>query len=109
MKKIISLILAMFAMSACSTSTVKVLDANWTSMKHAMPPASNQKLVLVSKVQSEYCLDSWGGSGSFGLMDEAVKKAETQYEIDYIKYPAFTQSVGKSCVQVSGEGYRVTR
>jgi hypothetical protein len=109
MKKIVSLFIMTVAMSACSTQTVKVLDANWTSMKHPMPPAPNQQLVLVSKIQTEYCLASFGPSGFFGLMDEAVKKAETQYEIDYIKYPAFTQSVGKSCVQVSGEGYRVTR
>jgi hypothetical protein len=107
MKKLISLALMMFAVSACGTRNVKVLDANWTSMKHPMPPSANQKLVHVSKVQTEYCLESW--SGSFGLMDEAVKKAETQYEIDYIKYPAFSQTVGKSCVQISGEGYRVVR
>lgn len=108
MKKMISLVLVMFAMSACGTRNVKVLDANWTSMKHSMPPAPNQQLTRVSNIQTEYCLDTWT-SGSFGLMDEAVKKAESEFGIDYIKYPAFTQSVGKSCVQLSGEGYRVAR
>ena len=107
MKKMIALSLLALTMSACGTRNVKVLDANWTSMKHAMPPAPNQQLMRVSKIQTEFCLESW--SGNYGLMDEAVKKAEAQYEIDYIKYPAFTQSIGKSCVQVAGEGYRIVK
>jgi hypothetical protein len=71
-----------------------------------MPPSSKDKLVKVINVAEEYCVKSW--SGSYGMMDEAVKQAEAKNQIDYIKYPSFTQTQGTSCVQVSGEGYRVT-
>ncbi len=107
MKKLILLLALPLSLGACAARTVKVLDGSWTSMKHPMPPAPSEKLTRVSNVETEFCLSSW--SGSFGLMDEAVKKAEAQYEIDYIKYPAFTQTIGQSCVQVSGEGYRIVK
>lgn len=107
MRNLILMCLVMLSLSACASRTVKLLDANWTSMKHSMPPGPKDKLEKVSNISTEYCLESW--SGSYGLMDEAVKKAEASYQIDYIKYPSFTQSIGKSCVQVSGEGYRVAR
>lgn len=71
-----------------------------------MPPSAEDKLTKVGNVSEEYCLKSW--SGSFGLMDEAVKLAESKNQIDYIKFPSFTRTEGQSCVQVSGEGYRVT-
>jgi hypothetical protein len=101
------LISLMFLASACATRTVKVVDATWVSMKNSMPPGSHDKLTKVADLSEEYCLDSW--TGDYGLMDEVVKKTEANYNIDYIKYPAFTKSVGKSCVQLSGEGYRITR
>lgn len=102
----IQMILFSLMMTACASRTVKVLDATWVSMKNPMPPSTSAKLVKVGKVSEEYCLKAW--SGSFGLMDEAVKQAESKNQIDYIKYPSFTKSEGSSCVQVSGEGYRVT-
>ncbi|WP_413287721.1 hypothetical protein [Bdellovibrio sp. HCB337] len=76
-------------------------------MKYTMPPSPKENLVRVSNVSEEYCLESW--SGTYGLMDEVVKKVETKYQIDYVKYPSFTQSIGKQCVQLSGEGYRVAK
>ncbi len=107
MKKLLILIAAFSFLSACAGRTVKLVDATWVSMKNSMPPSSTDKLVKVVNVAEEYCLNSW--SGSFGLMDEAVKKAESKNQLDYIKYPSFTMTEGSQCVQVSGEGYRVTR
>lgn len=107
MKKFFLILPIFVLLTACAGRTVKVLDANWTSMKHAMPPAPGDKLTRIAKIQTEYCLNAW--SGSYGLMDEAVKKAELDYDIDYVKYPAFTQTIGQACVQLSGEGYRVVR
>lgn len=104
--KISYLFLITLMLSACASRTVKVLDATWTSMKHPMPPSSKEKLIKVNNVAEEYCLKAW--SGSFGLMDEAVKQAEAKNQIDYIKYPSFTMTEGTSCVQVSGEGYRIS-
>src|SRR5437868_2646629 len=107
MKKYAMMIVMMLAVSGCATRTVKLLDASWVSMKNNMPPSPKENLVRVSNVSEEFCMDSW--SGSYGLMDEVVKKVEAKNQIDYIKYPSFTQSLGRSCVQVSGEGYRVAR
>lgn len=106
MKNQYMIVVACWMLTACASRTVKLLDANWTSMKHSMPPSAKEKLVKVGNVNEEYCLKAW--SGSFGLMDEAVKLAESKNQIDYIRYPSFTHTQGTSCVQVSGEGYRVT-
>ena len=107
MKNLVLMMFVILGLTACSGRTVKLLDANWVSMRHAMPPAPKDNIVRVSNVSEEFCLDSW--SGSYGLMDEVVKKVETKYEIDYVKYPSFTQTFGTFCVQLSGEGYRVAR
>lgn len=107
MKNLILVLFVMFSMSACSSKTVKLLDASWVSMKNTMPPSPKDNLVRVSAVSEEYCMESW--SGTYGLMDEVVKKVEAKYQVDYIKYPSFTQTFGQHCVQVSGEGYRVAR
>lgn len=108
MKKIISLFAIVFMLSACASRSIKILDAEWTSMKHKSPPSTAQKLSPVRAVSINYCVDSW--SGNYGLMDEAVIKAEAQYDLDYIKNPAFTQTQGKpNCMQLSGEGYRIAR
>jgi hypothetical protein len=106
MKNQLFLIAMCLMLSACAGRTVKVLDATWVSMKHPMPPTSKDKLVKVGSISEEYCVKSW--SGSFGLMDEVVKQAEAKQQVDYVKYPSFTQTVGQPCVQLSGEGYRVT-
>ncbi|MBC7741305.1 MAG: hypothetical protein H7061_03855 [Bdellovibrionaceae bacterium] len=42
-------------------------------------------------------------------IDEVVRKAETKYDIDYIKYPSFSRREGKNCVQVLGERYRIAK
>lgn len=107
MKNLFLMMFVMLGLTACSGRTVKLLDANWVSMRNSMPPSPKDNLVRVSGVSEEFCLDSW--SGSYGLMDEVVKKVETKYQIDYVKYPSFTQTIGTHCVQLSGEGYRVAR
>ena len=99
--------LCLLMAAGCASQKVKILDATWVSMKNSSPPGPEDKLKKVGPIQEEYCLNSF--SGTFGLMDEAVKKAEETHHLDYIKFPAFTQTVGKSCVQVEGEGYRIIR
>jgi hypothetical protein len=103
----IFLAISLVTLSGCANQTVKILDATWVSMKNSTPPGPTDKLTKVGPISEEYCLDKL--SGSYGLMDEAVKKAEEKNKIDYIKYPSFTQTVGKSCVQVAGEGFRILR
>lgn len=108
MKNIIYLPIVCVALSACVGRPVKILDGTWTSMRHQMPPTSDQKIMRISNIQIEYCVNAW--SGSYGLMDEVVKKAESDYDIDYVKYPAFSQIIGKAnCIQLAGEGYKLVR
>ncbi len=102
----IGLLIILNLFSCASTSNEKLIDATWTSMRHATPPTSKDKLSKVGSVYEEYCYDMWK-SGDVGLMDEAVKKAESRLNIDFIKYPSFMYSKDKGCVQVSGEGYRL--
>lgn len=106
MKKLILITTISLSIFSCATHQEKVLDATWVSMKHSTPPSSKDKVVKVGPIQEEYCMDTWT-SGTFGLMDEVVKKAEKERKIDYIKYPSFTHTVEKSCAQVTGEGYRL--
>ena len=102
MKKVI-LLASFFLLNACATRTVKVLDAQWVSMKHA-EPADPQKLTRVNSVDERYCMNSW--SGSYGLMDEVVKQAEANGRLDYVKNASISQEVGRPCVTLVGEGYR---
>lgn len=106
MKELIRLILISPLFLGCASGTVKILDAPWVSMKNSNPPANPSQLVMAGNVNEEYCVDGFT-SGSFGLMDEAVKQAEARVHLDYIKDASFTQSIGRSCVQVSGVGYRL--
>ena len=105
MKNLIFILGLCLMTGACAHRTVKVLDATWVSMRHSMPPSPKDKLEKVQNIYEEFCLNSW--SGNFGMMDEVVKLAESKNKIDYIKFPSFTRTEGKSCVQVTGEGYRV--
>lgn len=107
MKNLIITLFVLLFVSACGSRQVKLLDATWVSMKNGMPPDPKDNLVRVNHVSEEYCMTSW--SGSFGLMDEAVKKVESKYQVDYIKYPSFIQEYGTNCVTVSGEGYKINK
>ena len=72
-----------------------------------LPPSKNMKLSKVGDISEEYCLQYM--SGTEGLMDEVIRKAETKNNIDYIKYPSFSKTDGHNCVQLSGEGYRLVK
>jgi hypothetical protein len=97
-------VLLLISMVGCASKSVKVLDAPWTSMKHNGPPANPKTLARVGDIEERYCMESW--SGSYGLMDEAVKQAEAKRNIDYIRNASFVRELGRPCVTVVGEGYR---
>lgn len=97
------LILSIISLSAVAcVSKQKVLDANWVSMKYSEFP-DETKLTRVAPIETKYCMNSW--SGSYGLIDEATKQAESKFQIDYIKNPSFVKE-GDTCMTVTGEGYR---
>lgn len=102
MKSLVVLSLLVLSMTAC-VHRQKVLDANWVSMKYSDFP-DESKLTRVAPIETKYCMNSW--SGTFGLIDEATKQAESKFQIDYIKNPSFVKE-GEECMILSGEGYRV--
>ncbi len=103
----LSLIALALLSVSCGSQSVKVLDAQWVSMKHAQPPENINKLASTGRLNESYCFSSW--TGSFGLMDEVVKQAENKYHLDYIRNASFSKDSGRSCVSVVGEGFRITR
>ena len=106
MKIIIMLMMALL-ISSCA-SRVKILDASWLSMKNPDGPRKNQAMMKVSAVnEEEYCMKAW--SGDFGLIDEVIKQVEKKYEADFIKNASITQTEGSTCVQLSGQAYRLAR
>lgn len=95
------------SLTSCASRQVKVLDAPWVSMKNSEAPDASMKLAKAGSVDERYCLKSW--SGSFGLMDEVVKQAETKHKIDYIRNASFNKDEGRECMNLVGEGYRIVR
>jgi len=106
MKKLI-LFFALLALNACATRSVKVVDAQWISMRHGSAPEKTKQLSYAGPVNERYCMNSW--SGSYGLMDEVVKQAESNQRLDYIKNASISKEVGRDCVALIGEGYRITQ
>ena len=101
MKLVAVLSLVMLSMVACSHKQ-KILDANWVSMKHGDVP-DEAKLVRVAPIETTYCMNNW--SGTFGLMDEVTKQAESKFQLDYIKNPSFTRQ-DQNCMILTGEWFR---
>lgn len=56
-------------------------------------------------VKAEFCSDSFKDKGDIGLMDEAVKKAQADNQVDYIMNASFWSTGG--CMVVEGEGANV--
>lgn len=99
MKNLTLVLIATVAVS-CAHRT-KVLDTAAISMTYdSIKPG----MTLTNKgpVKAEFCMDSWNQKGQFGLMDEAVKKAQSTAQVDYILNATFWSTGG--CMEVEGEG-----
>lgn len=91
--------------SAGCTHQYDIMKANAVSMKHRHLP-KGAHLEKVADVSSRYCMKNKSDSGiDIGLMDEAVKAAEQEHNIDFILHPTF-RSDG-NCVIVTGDGMRI--
>lgn len=102
MKTLILISIAL-VVSSCAMRQ-KVMDAPAVSMTHdSIKPG--MELVTKGPVKAEFCTDSWKDKGSIGLMDEAVKKAQTDNQVDYILNASFWTTGG--CMQVEGDGANV--
>lgn len=79
----------------------KLLDSPLVSMSRTYIPKG---AVLKSKgnVRGQFCESMTGDKGSIGLFDEAIKKAQRTYKVDFISNAAFWRE--GSCVTVEGTG-----
>src|SRR5438309_11881327 len=91
-------------LSACAMKT-KVLDAGAVSMTRTSL-APGQKLQEVGPVTGEFCSDTFGDKGSIGLIDEAVKSAQTKHSVDMITNASF-YTTGNGCMSVEGTGQKI--
>jgi hypothetical protein len=92
------------AVSVSCAMRQKVLDTSAISMTHDSVQPGNE-LITKGPVKAEFCTDTFNDKGDIGLMDEAVKKAQAENQIDYIMNASFW-STG-SCMVVEGEGANV--
>ncbi len=102
MKNLTLVLIAAIAVS-CAHRT-KVLDTAAISMTHDSVKPGHE-LVTKGPVTAEFCTDTFGDKGQIGLMDEAVKKAQSMNQVDYIMNATFWSTGG--CMVVEGEGANV--
>jgi hypothetical protein len=98
---------ALFALVGCANPRTRIIESEWASMTQSKVPQAKD-VVSTGPVKGDFCFSSFG-SGHVGLMDEAIKKAQNTYAVDYIKNATFTMESRKSCVYVEGEGYKTKR
>ena len=84
---------------------VKVLDASAVSMTHTSIE-SNQNLVEIGEVDSEFCPDSFNDKGQIGLLDEAIMAAQKKSGADWIMNASFWRNQS-GCISVTGTGKKV--
>ena len=94
---------AVLLLSGCAMKT-KILDTTAISMTRTNLKAG-EKLQETGPVTGNFCMDSFNQKGSIGLLDESVKSAQTQYNVDYILNASFWQE--GSCISVEGTGAKV--
>lgn len=101
MKKI--LIASLVLLGGCAMKT-KVLDTAAISMtKTGLQPG--ESLQETGPVTGEFCADTFSQRGNFGFLDESVKKAQEQFNVDFILNAAFWQQ--GNCISVEGTGAKV--
>lgn len=98
------LVLSIALLSGCAFKQ-KILDATAVSMsKRSLK--KGQKTKEVGTVTGEFCAEM-SKSGTFGLMDEAIKDAQRKSKVDFITHVTF-YSTGK-CVSLEGTGVKVIK
>ena len=86
--------------SACATR-VHVVDLEGISMKKRHI-AKGAKLKSMGEQTSTYCPENKIGDGNrIGLIDEAVKSMEQQYQADVIRSVSIYRRAG--CIEITGE------
>lgn len=103
--KTLTLVALTVVLASCAHRT-KVLDTPAISMTHdSIKPG--MELVTKGPVKASFCTDTFSDTGSIGLMDEAVKKAQEENHVDYIINASFWSTNG-DCMEVEGDGATVS-
>ena len=98
------LVTLVLSLSGCHRSLF--LRANAVSMKHRALP-ENTKLHEIGPVSGRYCIKQteFNKGEDVGLMDEAIKAAEREHNVDFILHANFYKE--HQCVIVEGDGARI--
>lgn len=99
-----ALILAVLIVGSGCAMRSKILDAQAVSMTR-QSLKDGESLKETGPVKGEFCADSMRDKGTVGLMDEAIKSAQTQHNVDFITNAIFYAR--GSCVEVEGTGQKV--
>lgn len=102
--KLASILILLGSLSACVMKT-KVLDAGAVSMTHSSL-APGQKLHEVGPVTGQFCTNTFSDKGNIGLIDSAVKSAQSKYSVDFITNASFYTD-GNGCMSVEGTGQKI--
>lgn len=107
MKKIniISVLFLALIITSCA-HRVKFLNVGGVSMtKYHLK--NGQKTKELDEVEGKFCPDSFKQSGSFGLIDEAVKDAQKNSKADFLTNVTFYRE--GSCVVAVGTPLKIVK
>ncbi len=105
MKHFLFLAISCVLVSACAMKT-KILDTAAVSMTRG-PLGQGEKLKETGAVTGRFCPNSFGDKGSIGLIDESVKSAQAENNVDYLLNASFWHE--GSCISVEGTGARIAK
>jgi len=96
--------LSSLVMTGCAVKT-KILDVSAVSMTH---PSIKEGESLQEKgpVTGQFCMDTMNDKGSIGLIDEVVRNAQKQHNVDFITNAVVFQT--GNCVGIEGTGHNIT-
>ena len=78
----LALLAVLFLTVSCAGSRIKVLNANGASMTK-FHLKKGQKLKELPEVEGMFCAEAFK-SGSFGMIDEAIKDAQKKSNADFL-------------------------
>lgn len=101
--KAVGLILLVVFAAGCAMKT-KILDTAAISTTHqSLKPG--EKLEETGPVSGQFCMDMWNDKGQKGMLDETVKNAQAQHQVDFILNASLWRE--GQCLTIEGTGARV--
>jgi len=101
-----TLIIGLLLLSSCANQRKVILVTPVVSMsKYSLKP--NQKVIMKDEIEGKFCAEAFRKSGSYGLIDEAIKDAQRKSRADFI-YDATVSQQGH-CTFVSGTAAHIKK